>query len=86
MKLIDDFDNFWKFWSVRFGMLSAACSASAAAYAACSAMAPKLVDGVPQWILTALVVAAMVFAFAGVLSRGVKQSALKPDDTDSAGA
>lgn len=86
MRLADDVEHFWRFWSVRLGLLSGACSAAAGAYAACNALAPKLVEGVPQWTLTALVLGAMVFAFAGVIARGIDQPKLRPDPTDQAGA
>lgn len=78
MKLIADIHNFRRFRSVQFGLLAAACGAALAAYGAALAIAPQVVSGVPHWLLTVLSVGSMVFAFAGVVARGIVQPNLPP--------
>ena len=69
-------------WSMRLGVLSGACFAAATAYGTFSGIAPKLVEGVPQTILTGIVVAAMALGAAGVLVRGIeKKQATLPKPT-----
>lgn len=74
MNLIDDFDKFWRFWSVRFGVLAAACGAGATSYAGAKALDPALVAGIPQWLLTACVTGSMLFSVGSVLARALKQT------------
>lgn len=76
MEFIHDLHNFWRFWSVRFGLVAAACSTSLGAYATARAIDPTVVAGIPQWALTALTVGSMAGIFASILARGVKQSKL----------
>lgn len=78
MKFVADIHNWHRWWSVRFGMASGACTAAATAYAAFSNMAPKLVEGVPQSILTVLTVGAMAFGAAGFVARFIQQTNLPP--------
>lgn len=78
MKLVPDAHNWHRWWSVRLGLLSGACFAAAKAYTALNAMAPQLVAGVPQWILTGLTVTAMGLGAAGFMARFVDQPSLPP--------
>jgi hypothetical protein len=73
MKLVPDIRNWHRWWSVRFGALSGACTAAATAYAAMRTIAPRLVEGVPQVILTSLTVGAMGFGAAGFMARFIDQ-------------
>jgi hypothetical protein len=82
MKLVADIRDWHKWWSVRLGILSGACFAAAKAYTALNTMAPQLVAGVPQWILTGLTTAAMGLAAGGFIARFVDQApAAKPTPT-----
>lgn len=78
-QLIDDFHNFFRFWSTRLHSISAACVTAAAIYAYFSGLAPELVAGIPQTILTGLVLVAMFFGAAGIVARGIKQPNLYQD-------
>lgn len=77
MKLIDDIDGrlikLWRFWSVRFNVVSAACSATVAAYAGFKAIDPVLVRWVPMWMMSACSAGAVLFTFASIIARGIKQ-------------
>lgn len=86
MKLIDDFEHFWKFWSVRFGVLATACTTSLGAYSAGKALDPSFTAALPDWVPSALIAGAAIFSGAAVIARGVDQPKLRPDDTDKAGA
>lgn len=74
MKLVPDIRDWHRWWSVRFGMMSGACFAAAKAYTALNTMAPQLVAGVPQWILTGLTTAAMGLAAGGFIARFIDQT------------
>jgi len=74
--LIDDIHNYWKFWSVRWGVLAAGCTNATVAYAAADKLDPALVAGIPHWVTAVFVVGAMVFSYASVISRGLKQDKL----------
>lgn len=81
MKLIDDIDGsllkLWKFWSVRWGVISGACSGTVAAYEGFKAMDAALVRWVPEQIIGVLVLAAVLSTFASIISRGVDQPKLR---------
>lgn len=91
MKLIDELDGklvkLWKFWSVRWGVISGACSGAVAAYEGFKAMDASLVRWVPEQAIGVLVLAAVLSTFASIVSRGVDQPKLRepPGDDDSAG-
>lgn len=88
IKLTDDIEHFWKFWSVRFGLIAAACASALGAYAAAKAMGVEIVQHVPQWTLDALIYGSMLGTFASVISRGIDQPKLRAgkfDETDQAG-
>lgn len=76
MQKIPDFQNFWRFWSVRLSILSGAISAAAGAYGAMLLIDRSLVAGLPAWAGLALTGAAMVTAFAASFARGVVQEKL----------
>lgn len=77
MKLVADASNWHRWWSMRLGAMSGACFAAAGVYVAMSGMAPKLVAGVPQIILTGIVCTAMAFGAAGYLARPLAQKNLQ---------
>ena len=85
MDKVLDIHNFWKWWSVKLGMLSASLSAAATAYGAIYVLAPDLVAGVPRWVGVGITGGAMFSAFASVWTRGVVQPKLqeKCDVVDS---
>jgi hypothetical protein len=78
VKLVDDIEHFWKFWSVRLGVLAAACGAGLAAWGAANAIDPRLVRHFPQWTLDALSFGSVIFSTAAVLARAVAQPRLQP--------
>jgi hypothetical protein len=86
MKLIDDIDGslvkLWKFWSVRWGIVSGACSGTVAAYEGFKAMDPALVRWVPEQAIGVLVLAAVLCTFASILSRGIPQPKLREPQGD----
>lgn len=89
INLSRDIEHFWRFWSVRFGLIAAACASTLAAYAAAKAFGAEVVQHVPQWSLDVLIYGSMAFTFASVVSRGLDQPKLRTgqsDDTDRAGA
>lgn len=77
MKLIAEIDGklhkLWKFWSVRLGVISAACSATVAAYAGFKAIDPTFVRWVPEWTMSACSAGAVAFTFASIIARGIYQ-------------
>jgi hypothetical protein len=77
MKLIDELDGkihkVWKFWSVRLNVVSAACSATVAAYAGLKAIDPVLVWFVPAWSMSLCSAGAVAFTFASIIARGIYQ-------------
>lgn len=75
---IPDIHNWHRFRSVQFGMCGGACGAALTAYGVARAIDPAVVAGVPQWLLTALTVGSMAFAFASVIARAVAQPSLPP--------
>jgi hypothetical protein len=75
---VDDIENFWKFWCVRFGLLATAFGAALAAYAAGKAIGLEVVQHVPQWLLDVLMYGSLVCSFASVISRGLVQDKLAP--------
>lgn len=76
---VSDIHNFWKWWSVRLGILSGALSATASAYGAMLLISPTIVADIPKPILTGLAVSAMVTAFLSVWARGVVQPGLSEE-------
>jgi hypothetical protein len=78
VKLIADIHNWHRWWSVRLGFLSGVCFAAAGVYAKLDGLAPQLVAGVPQWILTGLTTAAMGLGAAGFVARFIDQPNLPP--------
>ncbi|TPG50681.1 hypothetical protein EAH75_04375 [Rhodanobacter glycinis] len=87
MKLIDELDGkllkLWKFWSVRWGVISGACSGAVAAYEGFKAMDAALVRWVPEQAVGVLVLAAVLCTFASILSRGIPQPKLRePSESD----
>lgn len=73
---VDDIENFWKFWSVRFGLLAGACCAGMAAYATARNFDPVFVAHFPVWITDALAYGSVVFGVAAFISRGIDQPSL----------
>jgi len=89
MNLIDELDGkllkLWQFWSVRWGIVSGACSGTVAAYEGFKAMDAALVRWVPEQIIGILVLAAVISTFASILSRGIPQPKLRePKGDDNA--
>lgn len=72
-----DVENFWKFWSVRLGIIAGACCAGMAAYAAAKSFDPRFVEHFPQWILDMLAYGSVVFGTAAFIARGVDQPNLR---------
>lgn len=83
MKLIDNASQWHKLWSVRFAILSALFGAVTTAYIGLPA---DWLPAIPQWVKFAMAFGTLATAGASAVSRVVQQTALKPDDTDSAGA
>jgi hypothetical protein len=83
MKLIAELDgritNLWKFWSVRWGMVSATCSATVGVYEGFKAIDPAIVKDIPVWLISAFAAGAVLFTFSSMLMRGIKQP-IKADD------
>lgn len=75
--LIPDIHNYWKFWSVRWGLLAAASASATAAYAAADTLDHALIVGIPHWVPSAFVMGTMIFSYASVISRGLKQDKLQ---------
>lgn len=90
MKLINELDGkllkLWQFWSIRWGVVSGACSGTVAAYEGFKAMDATLVRWVPEQIIGVLVLAAVLCTFASIISRGVDQPKLRepPASDDNA--
>lgn len=77
MKKVSDIQNFWKWWSVQLGVLSASLSAAATAYGAALAVSPSLVAGLPDWFGAVITGGAMLTAAAGVWARSFVQAGLE---------
>jgi hypothetical protein len=92
MKLIDELDGsllkLWGFWSVRLGVLAAACTAALTTYAGFKVIDPAIVAWVPMWVLGALAGGGMLFSASAVVARGIPQPKLREpqggDDTEHA--
>lgn len=80
MNLIDELDGsllkLWKFWSVRFNVLSAACSGAVFAYEGIKTVDEPLVRHIPLWIMAMLAAGAVLFTFVSIISRGMTQPKL----------
>lgn len=76
MRKTKDIKYFWKFWSVRFGLLAATFAAMATAYGASLAISPALVAGIPGWVGVGLTLGAMLCSGASVFARGIAQDDL----------
>lgn len=74
MKLVDDIQHFWKWWSVRFGLIASAFAGTVAAYALLPA---DMLPEIPAWAKQVLAAGTLGFTFLSVLSRGVDQPKLK---------
>lgn len=72
-----DIENFWKFWSVRLGLIAGACCAGMAAYAAAKTLDPLFVAHFPQWTLDVLSYGSVVFGVAAFIARGIDQPNLR---------
>ena len=84
MNLVDDWREWKRWWSMRWIIVSAFCSAVAVAYATLPA---DWLPSIPGWVKGALAAGAMLSAGASGVSRVVKQKAKNlPDPTDQAGA
>jgi hypothetical protein len=87
MNLIDELDGkihkLWRFWSVRWGLISAACSGTVAAYAGFKQIDPALVAYVPQWTMSACSAGAVASTFASIIARGLKQPPADVPPTDA---
>lgn len=82
---VSDIENFWKFWSVRLGVLAGACCAGMAAYATARNFDPVFVAHFPGWIINTLSYGSVVFGVAAFIARGIDQPSLnKKSDSDSA--
>lgn len=81
MKWIDEVDGrlhlLWMFWSVRFNVLSAACSGAVAVYEGFKLADPQTVTYIPTAVIGALATGAVIFTFAGILARGIVQPKLQ---------
>lgn len=78
MKLIGDFHNFHRFRCVQVASIGAAAGLALAAYGTAQAIGMHVVDGIPHWILTALVAITMATPFAVMIARAIDQSNLPP--------
>lgn len=87
MNLIDELDgrlvNLWKFWSVRWNVVSAACMSTVTAYEGFKATDAGLVRWVPEQIIGVLVLMALISIFGAILARGVLQPKLRDVDPDN---
>ena len=73
MKLVDEIQHFWKFWTVKIQGISFG-------FAAAWAVAPpEWRDAIPKKVLVVLMV---LFGFATVTARAIKQDIKKPDEGD----
>jgi hypothetical protein len=79
---VSDLHNFWKWWSVQLGLLSASLSAAATAYGAIYVLAPDLVSGLPRWVGVGITGGAMFSAAASVWVRRWVQPKLKEESKD----
>lgn len=70
MTLVEDWRQWKKWWSMRWIVVSAFCSAAAASYALLPA---DWLPSIPAWVKTALAVGAMLSAGAAAVSRVIKQ-------------
>lgn len=75
--LIPDIENFWRFASIRFGLVAGACCAGMAAYAAARGFDPRFVVHFPQWLLDLLAYGSVAFGIAAFVARGIDQPALR---------
>lgn len=78
--LVDDIEHFWAFWSVRFGLIAAACASALGAYVGAKACGIEAVVFVPPWLLAVLTYGSMAGSFGAVLSRRYTQPGLKRPD------
>lgn len=69
-KLVDDVQDWHRFWSMRWIIVSAFCSAAVAAYALLPA---DFLPTIPVWVKQALGLGAVVSAGAAGVSRVIKQ-------------
>jgi hypothetical protein len=83
VKLIDNANQWHRLWSIRFAILSALFGSITTAYLA---LPPDWLPYIPGWAKLLLAAGSMLTAGAASAARVVRQDALKPDDTDSAGA
>jgi hypothetical protein len=74
MKPVDDIQHFWKWWSVRFGVLAAAFAGTAAAYAL---LPSDMLPSIPAWAKQIIAAGTLGFTFLSLLSRGVDQPKLR---------
>lgn len=73
----------WRFWSVKFGVISGACSATVGVYEGFKAVDSSIVRHVPEQVIGILVAGAVLFTFASVISRGIDQPKLRcPPEAD----
>lgn len=82
MKLVDDAHLFWKWWSVRFGVLALAFGGTALAY---SQLPADILPVLPTWAKQVIGCGSVGFTFLSLLSRGIDQPKLRPDNSDQAG-
>lgn len=68
-----DIEDFWKFWSVRIGLLAGACCVGMAAYATARNFDPVFVAHFPTWIIDALSYGSVIFGVAAFIARGIDQ-------------
>ena len=76
MRLIDNWKQAWKFWSVRIWIILAALPQ------VLPLLGAETLAYLPTWLGNVISVSALL----GVVARVVKQPSLQPDDTDKAGA
>lgn len=85
MRLIDEINGdiwkLWNFWSVRFNVIAGACSATVAVYEVFKGQDPALIRWVPLWVMAMLAAGAVLFTFASIVARGIKQ----PEKCDQGG-
>lgn len=91
MQLIDNKDQFWKFWSVKLSLLSGLISATAIGVIGAYAILPM--DWLPEVgasfkkiVAYSALIAGGMTAFLSAIARIVDQPKLRVDDTDQAGA
>ena len=87
MNFIDEINGdlwkLWKFWSVRWSSFAAMCSVTIGVYEGFKATDPALIRWVPVWIMAMLAAGAVLFTFASMYSRALRQPDNRGDNVEN---